>query len=105
MRVYDKRKRIERLEARRNAMLSGVYANSNYDPQKQGQQGARREILEQIEQDFGEEARRILEGTTLAKEEAEIDRKMDEDPFFKSARRMRMTPEEKKQIEEEMDQT
>lgn len=87
MRVHDRRRRIEALERSHNAKISGIYANSNYDPQKQGQEAPRAELLRALNEEFQEQIELILNDTTREEREAEATKAIMNDPFFKGSRR------------------
>ena len=80
--AFAKRKAIEQCLAVKNAMLAGVWGNTNFDPQKEGEPGARPEMLEEIEAGY----LRAVTEIRLGPVEAEKAKKKDDidwtDPFF-----------------------
>ena len=61
----------------RNAMISGAWSNSNYDPQKEGEDGARQGLIESIMEQYVESVDMIYGRKT--KDDSEIDW---DNPFF-----------------------
>jgi hypothetical protein len=89
--LYDahaKRKAVERCYRLRDAMIGGVWGNSNYDPQKEGSEGARKELLAEIEDNFSRAIREIVTGE---KQEDDIPW---ESPFFAAMKSPRMRTED-----------
>lgn len=79
---------MERLEVRKEAMISALWSNSNYDSQAEGEEAPRNAIIEEIENNFSEAVKMIMGGAVAAKEESESERP-DDDPygFFAAGRR------------------
>lgn len=69
-------------------MIAGVWANGNYDPQKEGAQGARNEILQSIEESFSKAIKEIYDGPQSGDQ---IDW---EDPFFAAVKAPRIRTED-----------
>lgn len=103
---------VDRCNAVKDAIVAGIWGNSNYDPQKEGQEGARRQILEQIEDQFQNAIRSIYTGKPAKDDEIDWD-----DPFFAASKAPRIgkpdgagasdtqTSAEQKKMLEELDQT
>lgn len=70
-------------------MISGVWANGNYDQQEEGKEAARPALLDQIEDGFQRAIRAIRTGVSAEKQE-EIDWT---DPFFSSIKAPRIGSE------------
>jgi hypothetical protein len=105
MNLHAKRRMVERLEARRNAILSGIFANSNYDPQKEGQTPPRIALIKDVEEEHEMRVREIMEGSRLDRELKELDKAFEHDPFFRPAldSEFALTPEERQEILERGD--
>jgi hypothetical protein len=87
--AHAKREAIRRCVETKNAMLAGAWANSNYDAQEEGKEGARRQMLEQIESGFQTAVTEIRTGRR--DEKAEIDWT---DPFFAAIKAPRISTED-----------
>lgn len=75
--AHSKRKAIEKITRLKEAMITGVWANSNYDAAKKGQESPRSRILADIDERF-DKAIAMIDGKT-EDEYSGFDR---EDPFF-----------------------
>lgn len=63
--------------------MAGIYANSNYDPVKQDDEGPRQKIVQQIEENYDQIKRAIMNGS-----ERKIEEQVEADnPFFKAGKR------------------
>jgi hypothetical protein len=74
--AHLKRKAIERVNRMREIMITGIWGNSNYDPQKKGEESPRTAALKHIEQQFEEAVMKIRGVAT------EYDGFDKENPFF-----------------------
>jgi hypothetical protein len=81
--AFAKREAAGQLNARRNAVVAGVYANTNMDSQKEGQEPPRKQMLEQVDASFD-----AVLAAIYGVKQAEV--KLDEDPFFAA---MKLPPE------------
>jgi len=79
---------VERLEARVNAQITGIFANPNYDAQKEGEDGPRKRILEEINEEYQSQLREILEPRVIMRERREAQEAFERDPFFNTARQL-----------------
>lgn len=70
-------------------MIGGVWANGNYDAQEEGKDGARREILQGIEEQFDDAIRMIQTGESPKRDDIDW-----EDPFFAASKAPRMRTED-----------
>ena len=71
----------------KDAMVAGIWGNPNYDPQKEGQEAARRQILEHIEEQYQKAILEIYAGPDVASRSDEIDW---DDPFFAASKAPRL---------------
>ncbi len=71
----------------KDAIVAGIWGNSNYDPQKEGQEGARKQILEHIEEQFQNAIHEIYTGERISDND-EIDW---DDPFFAASKAPRIS--------------
>ena len=90
-------------------MVAGIWGNPNYDPQKEGEEAARRQILEHIEEQYQRAIVEIYTGQCAAPDSDEIDW---DDPFFAASKAPRMRkptgPKEEDKVArmlEDVDQT
>jgi len=88
-------------------MLTGAYANSNYDPQKDGEEGARTRIVEQIEEQYKERLRWIYDRDLMLEERQRAEEAFANDPFFRSVRHLERIVEgrEVQQLVESVDRS
>lgn len=106
MAAWSRRKEADRLEARRNAIISGLYANPNLDPAKEGEQGQRLKAVQDIDEAFDEALRRVLFAEEVEKEEREAEEEVKSNPFYRSVRTLmlRLPAAEVKRMMQSMDQ-
>jgi hypothetical protein len=73
---HARRKAAEDIRSLRNAMIGGLWGNSNYDPQKEGAEAPRTKALREMNERF-DEAIAVVLGH---RQPVEVDLKND--PFF-----------------------
>jgi len=96
--AHAKRKAIDKCEGIKQAMIAGVWGNSNYDSQEEGKEAARPKLLDEIEEGFKRAVFAIRSGGERDKRE-DIDWT---DPFFASIKAPRIGSEQA--IEEGMEE-
>jgi hypothetical protein len=79
-------------------MITGVYANSNYDAQKAGEAAPRDEIVKTIDEGFNERIAQIY-GTEIETSIERVEKHFAGSPFFRSVRASTMlTPRERAEL-------
>lgn len=78
--AHSKRLAVEGVTLVRNSQISGVFANTNLDPQKEGQESPRQKVLKDIQETY-QKAVKIIYNQYSEKDSSEIDW---DDPFFKA---------------------
>jgi hypothetical protein len=77
--AFVKRKAAEELEKQKLALMTGIWGNSNYDPQKEGEEGARPKFIEALESDVNKKIAILYGMAPPQEEEFEIN---PNDPFW-----------------------
>jgi hypothetical protein len=75
-----RRKAVETLEARKNAMISGFWANDGLNDEK----GSRQQALDDLEAQFTRATNMILSGETVQKDD-QLTKEDEENPFLAPA--------------------
>jgi hypothetical protein len=82
--AYYKRKIIEELNQRKLGMISALWANSNYDGEKNAE--IRQRIIDQLEEQFSTTCLKIYNPGYKSKDEIE-EEKLKSNPFFAAGRK------------------
>jgi hypothetical protein len=80
-----RRKAVEQIDARRNAIISGLWSNSNYDSQEKGKEAPREAMLVSVDQAHDDAIESVYSERRQTDVEVSQDgfRTLDrEDPFF-----------------------
>lgn len=75
--AYAKRKAIEDVKLRQNAMIGAIYANTNFDSEENS--GKREQILSRLEEQLNDFTYTLYNG---ARKKTEEEEQVEESPFF-----------------------
>ncbi len=89
-----RRKAVEKCDQIKAAMIAGIWGNSNYDSQEQGKEGARRVLLEGVEEQFRDAIAEIYRPPKEKSAKKQADEDFWKNPFFAASKAPRIRYDE-----------